>query len=397
MRAIAILQARLRHGARIVHAKQWSAIWRAVHGLVDGGQLWLTALGRSLPGATADKHRIKAADRLLGSPAVQRALPKLYGVLAAFLLHRISRPIILVDWTGGGSSAFHILCASLCFHGRALPLWSRTFPTKRKCSPKAEREFLNELVELIPQHSRPVLVTDAGFHTEWFDAVRGLGWDFAGRLRGRKKAMRHERLVPLEELHGLAGKRPKCLGTCLLRSKHDKNPRPFRLLLSAKPKLKDRHRITSLGTKGRNTADRQRSAAAREPLLLATSLNESAKAVVAIYRTRMQIEETFRDLKSHRYGWSLEDVRCRTPARIDVLLLIAALATIVMHALGLAARHLKLDRGLQANTERARHVFSTFFLAKLVVKRPPRPKISATLLRLAFAQLHDLTHRACAS
>src|SRR5688500_3492895 len=109
MRASAILQASLRDGAEIVHAKQWSALWRAVTGLMDGGQLWLTALGRSLPGATADKHRIKAADRLLGSAAIQRALPKIYAVLATFLLRRIRRPVILIDWTGGGSSAFYIL------------------------------------------------------------------------------------------------------------------------------------------------------------------------------------------------------------------------------------------------------------------------------------------------
>jgi hypothetical protein len=84
MRASAILQARLRKGAEIVHVKQWAALWRAVTGLIGGGQLWLTALGRSLPGITADKHRIKAADRLLGSPTIQRAVPKLYGVLAEF-------------------------------------------------------------------------------------------------------------------------------------------------------------------------------------------------------------------------------------------------------------------------------------------------------------------------
>jgi hypothetical protein len=50
-----------------------------------------------------------------------------------------------------------------------------------------------------------------------------------------------------------------------------------------------------------------------------------------MYSMRMQIEETFRDLKRHRYGWSLEHVRCRTAARIDVLLLIAALAAVAMH------------------------------------------------------------------
>jgi hypothetical protein len=386
MRASEILQAQLRDGAKIVHAKQWSALWRAVSGLVQGGQLWLTALGRSLPGATADKHRIKAADRLLGSAAVQRALPKLAAILVKFLLRGIRRPIIIVDWTGGGSSAFYILSASLCFRGRALPLWSRTFPTKRKCSPSAEREFLDELVTLVPRHCCPILLTDAGFHAGWFDAVRSVGWDFVGRMRGRKGAFRNDRMVPLEELHALAGKRPKCLGMWLLRSR-GRIVRPFRLVLSAQPKLKGRHRMTTLGTKGRNTADRQRSTAAREPLVLVTSLSMQATTIVAIYRERMQIEETFRDLKSHRYGWSLEDVRCRTPARIDVLLLIAALATVAMHIVGLAARQHNLDRPLQANTQRKRAVFSTFFLAKLVVRQGLLASLPEHLLRAALTRI----------
>jgi hypothetical protein len=321
-------------------------------------------------------------------------LPKIYALLSTFLLRRIRRPVILIDWTGGGSSAFYILCASLRFRGRALPLWSRTFPVKRKCSPLAEQEFLRELVNLVPRHCRPILVSDAGFHIEWFEAVRSVGWDFIGRLRGRKKALRNGTLTPLEKLHALAGKRPKCLGTCFLRSKRNMVHRPFRLLLSAKPKIKGRHRLTTLGTKGRNTADRQRSAAAREPLLLVTSLAEQARAIVAIYRTRMQIEETFRDFKSHRYGWSLEDVRCRTPARIDVLLLIAALAVVAMHMVGLAARQHNLDRGLQANTERKRPVFSTFFLANLVIRRRLHAKIPDQSLRAALAQIHRLTQQA---
>jgi hypothetical protein len=394
MRASSILQAQLRERAKIVHAKQWSALWRAVTGLVQGGQLWLTALGRSLPGATADKHRIKPADRLLGSAAIQSALPQLYAVLAALLLRRIRRPIILIDWTGGGSSAFYILCASLCFRGRALPLWSRTFPVKRKCSPKAEHEFLMDLVGLVPRHCCPILVSDAGFHTEWFDSVRSFGWDFIGRLRGRKKVIRNDRLVPLEELHALAGKRPRCLGVCHLRTTRNMTPRPFRIVLSARPKVKGRHRITSLGTKGRCTADRQRSAGAREPLLLVTSLSEQTKVIVATYRTRMQIEETFRGFKSHRYGWSLEDVRCRTPARVDVLLLIAALATVAMHMVGLAARQRKLDHGLQANTQRSRPVFSTFFLAKLVVRRGLQVQLPDKLLRAALNRVHRLVEQA---
>lgn len=391
MRASDILQAKLRDGATILHAKQWAALWRAVAGLVRGGQLWLTALGRSLPGDTVDKHRIKAVDRLLGSPAIQQSIPKLYAVLAGFLLRKICRPIVLVDWTGGGSSAFHVLSAKLCFSGRAITIWSRTFPTARKCSPKAEREFLHDLATLMPRHCSPILVTDAGFLFEWFDAVRGLGWDFVGRLRGKLTVRIGDRWMALEEVHQLAGRKPKNLGICEVNRK---NPRAHRLVLSKKRKIKGRHRLKVDGTRRQRTADRQRSAAAREPLLLVTSLTDRVPVVIEAYCMRMQIEETFRDLKSHRFGWSLEDLGCRTTARVDVLLLVAALAAVAMHMLGLALRRQGVDRGFQANTERKRPIFSTFFLARLAIDRRLHTTISAALLRDALAQVQRILAQA---
>lgn len=384
MRASAILQRKLRDGAEILHAKRWQALWRAVAGLLDGGQLWLTALGRSLPGETTDKHRIKAVDRLLGSPAIQLALPQLYGVLAAFLLRRVRRPVILIDWTAGGSSSFYILSAKLCFRGRALSIWSRTFPVKRKCSPRAQREFLADLAIVVPSHCRPVIVTDAGFLFGWFEDVRALGWDFIGRLRDGSKVLHEGEWLPPEAIHALAGKKPKSLG---IRQVRRAAPIAHRLVLSAKPKMKGRHRLTVNGTRRQQTADRQRSTAARAPLLLATSLQDPAAIVVHMYSLRMQIEETFRDLKSHRYGWSLEDVRCRSSHRVDVLLLVASLAAVAMHMIGIAAGRQELHHGLQANTERKRTVFSTFFLAKLVVRRRLHERLRAPALRDALSRL----------
>ena len=67
--------------------------------------------------------------------------------------------------------------------------------------------------------------------------------------------------------------------------------------------------------------------AALDPWLLATSMSDGdAASVVGIYARRMQIEETFRDTKNHRFGWSLGDVRLSTPQRTAVLLTLAALA-----------------------------------------------------------------------
>jgi hypothetical protein len=391
MRATSILQATLREGAEILHAKRWSALWRSVTGLCQDGQLWLTALGRSLPGDTTDKHRIKAVDRLLGNSAIQLALPDLYAILAKFLLRGIRRPRILIDWTGGGSSAFAILTATLCFRGRAIAIYSRTFPVKRKSSPGAEREFLEALGKIVPSHCSPILVTDAGFIAKWFDSIREMGWDFVGRVRGTRCLSFGERWMRLGEVHDLAGTKAISLGLGRLCKTET---RIYRIVLSKKRKLKGRHRLSFHGTNRQRTADRQRSAAAREPLLLITSLPDAAAVVVGIYDNRMQIEETFRDLKSHRYGWSLEDVRCRTPQRVDVLLLIAAFAAVAMHMIGFAARERKLDRGLQANTERKRPVFSTFFLGKLAMRRGLHKTISSSLLLEALNQIRQLVAQA---
>ena len=83
---------------------------------------------------------------------------------------------------------------------------------------------------------------------------------------------------------------------------------------------------------------RSRASAAREkePWLLATSLCEStdtAKRAVKIYATRMQIEESFRDVKT---GLKMNDSGTRIANRLGVLLLIASLSQFMLYLLGLA-------------------------------------------------------------
>ncbi|MGE6332950.1 transposase [Stenotrophomonas sp. NPDC077659] len=56
-----------------------------------------------------------------------------------------------------------------------------------------------------------------------------------------------------------------------------------------------------------------------------------------LHRHRMQIELGFRDLKSHRYGQAFEDSLTRKRERIEVLLLLHALAMFVLWLAGMAA------------------------------------------------------------
>jgi hypothetical protein len=387
MRALGILQKKLESSLGFMHAKRRGAFWRAVGGLLAGQRLWLTALGRSLPGTCSDKHRIKAVDRLIGNASVQRSVTMIYAALAALILRRIRRPVLLVDWTGA-DPGFAILSAKLSFRGRALTIFSRTFPNKLKCSPRAEREFLHALVAVVPSDCKPILVTDAGFLYKWFDAVRACGWDFVGRLRGRLTVKVGQNWMALPDVHGLARRRPRDLAGIVVGQRHLGE---YRVVLSAKRKLKGRKKIGRNGARRRSTADHQRGAAAREPWVLATSLTDPARLVVHAYGMRMQIEETFRDLKSHRYGWSAEDIRSKNTRRIDVLLLIGAYASVAMHVVGLAAAEKQLHHGFQANTVRHRSVFSTFFLGKLTITHGYHRKLSLQMLLAAFRRLlHSL-------
>ena len=105
----------------------------------------------------------------------------------------------------------------------------------------------------------------------------------------------------------------------------------------------------------------------RTPWLLATSLPHHRGAgtrIKRIYAQRMQIEETIRDLKSHRFGFALRYARTKRPERLEALLLVAALATLILWLLGLAAADRQWARHFQANTERHRPVLSTVFLGQ---------------------------------
>jgi hypothetical protein len=387
MRALRILQERLGNALDFMHAKRTEALWRAIEGVLKGQRLWLTALGRNLPGSCTDKHRIKAIDRFVGSSAVQVAVPRLYAALARLLLRRIARPVILVDWTGI-DPPFGVLTATLCFRGRGLPLFSRTFPKKRKSSPPAEREFLEALAKVLPTNTKPIIVTDAGFLSKWRDVIQAQGWEFIGRLRNRTLLQLRGQWMSLAEIHGLARRKPRDLRTVLVG--HDLQ-QEYRIVLSPIPKLKGRRKIGRSGRRRRSTADRQRREAAREPWVLVTSLSDPAHVVVDAYAMRMQIEETFRDTKNHRYGWSAKDIRSKSEKRVDVLLLIAAFAGVAVHMVGLAAAAKDLHRGFQANTLRSRSVFSTFSLGNLTIARGYHVDLSAALLRAAFRKLMALT------
>lgn len=115
--------------------------------------------------------------------------------------------------------------------------------------------------------------------------------------------------------------------------------------------------------------------------------------MVELYAKRMQIEETFRDLKSPQYGMGLRQSRSRCPKRYDVLLLIAMLAEILLWCIGIATRHLGWQKDFQANSIKHRAVLSVVSLGK-EVRRRPKYTLKASLIYWTLNEYIKLVHTA---
>ena len=97
-------------------------------------------------------------------------------------------------------------------------------------------------------------------------------------------------------------------------------------------------------------------------------LKLSARQLVALYARRMQIESSFRDLKSHRYGQAFEDSLTRKGPRIEVLLLLSALAAFATWLVGMACEASGIDQWL-APFRSKRRLYSVIRLGREALVR----------------------------
>ena len=364
MRATARVLHRIDSELDFVHKQRRRALLCAVEALIAGGALWLSALGRTLVRPVAARHRIKAMDRLLGNAALHQHRQSIYGALAGLLLRGRREAVVLVDVTEirPGVCA---MTASLAMDGRSVPIYDQVRHKKTVTKRSSIAAFLKALERVLPRTVTPILVTDAGFESPWFDQVAAMGWHYVGRVRHQTKFLLDDEWVDAKALHRLATSWARCLGK-LAFPKH--RPAKRRLVLSVRPRLKGRTRKNARGRKGRAYNDRRCSKSAREPWLLATSLDYSNPLIVSIYALRMQIEQNYRDTKNHRWGWRLDQNRSRSNERIEMLLLIAAIAMVVVFAFGCVAERHALHKRYQANTLYSRRVLSFFTLGQFVLR-----------------------------
>jgi hypothetical protein len=324
---------------------------------------------------------------LLSNTRLHDERRSIYGFVTRLSIGSQTRPVITIDWSDLDDCKRHFLLrASVALQGRALTLYEQVYTVKSKEKPKSHLAFLNTLHAMLPVGCRPIIVSDAGFRTPWFRQVESFGWDWVGRVRNRTLAALAGRTwQPCKSLYAKASATPKALGQAHLTRT---NPFACRLVVY-KGKPKGRVHLNRFGRPARNSHSRKQAAAQREPWLLATSLpatHSLAKHVVKIYSLRMQIEEAFRDLKSTRFGLSLELHLTYQVERLQVLLLIATLALLVAWLIGRALEITAQHRHYQANTVTDRAVLSTIFIGLRGID-DKRVTITARNVHDAYASL----------
>lgn len=391
MQAQKVLHKLIQNTCADMHKSRRESLEVNVKASLIGRRLTVTDLGRSIQSGTSHKHNIKRADRLLSNSHLHREGIKTYRNLGQQLIGSRTRITILIDWSDMDDHKQHFLLrASIALEGRSLTLYEEVHTIETKEKGRTHEAFLKQLSTLIPKRCCPILVTDAGFRTTWFKLVKSFGWDWVGRVRN-KHYLRWKtggRWFDAKRCYQWASRTPKYLGEGVLTVRNQIDCQ----LVVYKGKLKDRKHKNRFGEPAKNHYSRKKAAGQREPWLLATSLPVSsklAKHVVNIYQQRMQIEESFRDLKSHRFGLSLNYHRTTSAARLHVLLLIAHLALIVIWLLGQATILKQQHYQFQANSIRDKRVLSVIFIGLQMI-HDTRIPLCCHDINLAWDKLYEL-------
>jgi hypothetical protein len=373
-----------------IHTKRLASLLAAVETVVTGSRLTLSDMGRGLTGPVSVKHNIKRIDRLLGNGLLHIETPKLYEVLIRQCLNGIAMPLIIIDWSDlTPDRQWQLLRASVAIEGRSVTLYEQVHSQSCATSPHVHQAFLTRLATMLPTGCVPILITDAGFRGAWFRLVNRMGWHWIGRIRNRDMVSpaNEDAWAGCKTLYPLATLQARSLGQYHYVRNH---PVSCRLVLLKRIK-QCRHKKGKLGKRVYSSHSLKSARAQREPWLLAVSPkldHLSAQAVVAVYAQRMQIEESFRDLKSERFGLGFSANRTTQKNRLAVLLLVACLASFVLRLIGEAGKAKQLDFQFQSNTRRKRPVLSVITLALQLVQHgmaafPPREFVVA-LKRLRY-------------
>ena len=314
-----------------LHAKQIESITHGTIGVLESDRASIAAIGRAMARRRGreDKHAIKQFDRFLSNEKIE--LDVFFEDWVPYLVGARREIVVSMDWTEFALDGHSTIAINLITrHGRATPLVWLTVPNSKLKNRRASYEdrALMILATFLPAHVRVTVLADRGFgDAELYESLANdIHFDFVVRFRA-----------------------------CIKVTAEDGETRTAGAWVPRGGRAKRLHRARVTGDKRSVGAvvvvhDRDM----KDSWCLATSRDEPAAFIVALYGKRFRCEETFRDTKDRRFGLGLYDTRIGNVGRRDRMLLVIAIAIVIATLLGAAGEQLGLDRMLRANTSKTR-------------------------------------------
>lgn len=376
-----------------IHSTRLQAVIDVATGLQKSQNLSLTAIGRQIASDTAIKHRIKKVDRLLSNKHLYDEISSIYKGLSFYILSYIQQsdsvPLIVDLCYMKDTHAIQMLSAEVALKGRSLPIYREVFKEgelKNRAS-----KFIEVLSSFIPAEKAVLIIMDAGFGEDWFDAIAEKRWHWLVRARGKKfiKLSDSHDWVDARELYDMSTSRAKQYPNAYITKK---SPRACRVVIKGPSDTCPKRKKTKAFMKNYYAASGNYKRSAKEPWVLVTNLpeNYSATQIVNSYKKRMQIEESFRDVKSHQFGLSARYIRTVSIYRWAIAMLLAAIVQVTLWIIGVIGHNQGMQSYFQANTVRDKKVFSYFYLGQLIVEHNKLQEIMTKCLSIELTIQEEL-------
>lgn len=370
MNANKLLHQHLTETCPDIHNIRLQSIMDVAQGLQRSQNLSLSAIGRGIDNTSKVKHKIKKVDRLESNTHLHDELGQLYRGLSSYVLtyvsHEGSTPIVVDLCYMKDDHDIQMLSAEVAIKGRSLPIYREVFKSGELKN--RANEFVRNLKDCIPSDKKIVLIMDAGFGEDWLKAIESHGWYWLLRIRQGKNVQPEANGLWLEvkDFIPFIGVRAKCYKNARIMKRHNRACRIITVCKTAKTERK-KPKVLPRNNKAGNDCYRR---SAKEPWILATNLPSEYNTIQVInfYKKRMQIEESFRDIKSHRFGLSGRYIRTSCIKRWGVKMLLAAIVQIVLWIIGIIGHSQNFQKVFQANTVKNKKVFSYFYLGQLIIK-----------------------------
>jgi hypothetical protein len=353
-----------------IHLARLEAVMDVAAGLQKSKSLSLSAMGRGLSSNIDDKHKIKKVDRLEGNKHLHGELDTLYGSLSDYIFkyvaHDVNVPILIDLCFIKDNKDIQMLSAEVALKGRSLPIYRDIFGNKNLKGRAGD--FLAGLSECLPENKEVVIVMDAGFGGDWFKEIEKYGWYWVLRVR-QGKAIKLEKSgewIDVNDFFPKVSTRAKSYDNAVITKKHNHSCR----IITKRNTDKNTKSKYARQPRNYNAGNGDYKRSAKEPWVLATNLplSYNSTKVVKYYEKRMQIEESFRDLKSPQFGLSARYARTKCIHRWGVKMLLGAIVQVIFWILGVIGHSQDLQRRFQANTVRDKKVFSYFYLGQMIIE-----------------------------